>query len=119
MLRRHNPSGFRRPLTGSPYSTTIGSDGCDGQPNAIKFLEHVQINVTLSYSRRGDISLHLTSPKGTTSTLLPKRRNDRNIGKFDNWPFMSVHFWGEDPTGTWKLEVRNEGVLSNHGKGIN
>jgi hypothetical protein len=22
---------------------------------------------------------------------------------FEDWPFLSVHFWGEDPTGEWTL----------------
>ena len=30
---------------------------------------------------------------------------------FINWPFMSVHFWGENPNGEWKLKVR-KGLLS-------
>lgn len=24
---------------------------------------------------------------------------------FVNWPFTSVHFWGEDPLGAWRLVV--------------
>ena len=27
---------------------------------------------------------------------------------FIDWPFMSTHFWGEDPSGTWHLEVHND-----------
>ena len=29
---------------------------------------------------------------------------------------MSVHFWGERPAGTWKLQVENTGSLLNRGK---
>ena len=28
---------------------------------------------------------------------------------FEDWPFMTVHFWGERAAGTWKLEVINAG----------
>lgn len=28
---------------------------------------------------------------------------------FNNWPFMSVHTWGEAPHGNWQLEIFNEG----------
>lgn len=28
---------------------------------------------------------------------------------FSNWPFMSVHTWGEAPHGDWQLEIHNEG----------
>ena len=44
---------------------------------------------------REEIQIELTSPQGTTSILLPYRI------------LMSVHFWGEDPTGYWTLTVRN------------
>ena len=58
---------------------------------------------------RGDIQLELSSPQGTTSILLPYRPRDSWPGDYTEWPFMSVHFWGEDPTGDWTLTVRNSG----------
>ena len=58
------------------------------------------------HPRRGDVEIELTSPAGTRSTLLPHRDYDFvNTEGYDNWPFMSVHFWGEDPTGTWTLRT--------------
>ena len=58
------------------------------------------------HPRRGDIQIELTSPSGTTSTLLPYRDYDFiNEEGYDNWPFMSVHFWGENPVGTWALQT--------------
>lgn len=39
------------------------------------------------------------------STVLPTRSSDYSSAKFDNWPFLSVHFWGENPAGTWKFEI--------------
>ena len=54
--------------------------------------------------RRGDMSLYLTSPSGTTSILLPNRPADYvNAEGYYEWPFMSRHFWGESPRGTWTL----------------
>ena len=54
--------------------------------------------------RRGDIAIRLTSPSGTTSTLLPQRPADFvNAEGYYEWPFMSRHFWGESPRGTWTL----------------
>jgi len=32
---------------------------------------------------------------GTTSTLLFERPRDVLNSNFDDWPFLSVHFWGE------------------------
>lgn len=58
------------------------------------------------HPRRGDIKIQLTSPRGTTSTLLPYRNYDFvNDEGYSNWPFMSVQHWGEDPSGTWTLTV--------------
>ena len=57
-------------------------------------------------ARRGDIEITLTSPHQTKSTILPHRPRDfvNSIG-FNEWPFMSVHFWGENPTGEWSLSI--------------
>ena len=62
------------------------------------------------FPNRGDIQVELTSPQGTTSILLPYRTPDSWPGEYNNWPFMSVHFWGEDPSGDWTLVVRNRGI---------
>ena len=58
------------------------------------------------HPRRGDIKIELTAPSGTKSVLLPYRNYDFiNEFGYDNWPFMSVHFWGENPVGTWTLKT--------------
>ena len=99
----------------------------------IEYLEHVVIEVTLNLSsrlhpnhfydyndyyldknvldheqsRRGDIRINLKSPQGTTSTILPYRETDYiNTVGYVKWPFSSLHFWGEDPVGDWKLTIR-------------
>lgn len=81
----------------------------NAQCNNISYLEHVQSKVTLSASRRGDIHIYLVSPGGTRSTLLAQRPNDHAEQGFRNWPFMTVHNWGESPNGIWTLEVHNDG----------
>ncbi|XP_050451575.1 furin-like protease 1 isoform X2 [Cataglyphis hispanica] len=77
--------------------------------SGVNFLEHVQAKVSLMAARRGDLQIQLTSPQGTKSTLLAKRPHDVSKAGFSQWPFMSVHTWGERPHGTWKLEIHNEG----------
>ncbi len=66
------------------------------------------------HTKRGDIKVKLTSPQGTPSVLLPYRKYDfiNEVG-YDNWPFMSVHFWGEDPVGTWTLKVNFKSTSGN------
>ena len=36
--------------------------------------------------------------------LLSQRPLDRSRDGFTDWTFMSVHSWGENPRGTWKLK---------------
>lgn len=83
-------------------------DGCSSDLDRhVKYLEHVQAKVSLSSSRRGDISIYLRSPMGTLSTLLAQRPNDNDKEGFKNWAFMTTHMWGEKARGIWQLEVHN------------
>ncbi|XP_070599102.1 neuroendocrine convertase 1 isoform X1 [Erythrolamprus reginae] len=98
----------------------IPTTACEGQENAIKTLEHVQLEATIEYSRRGDLHVTLTSPSGTKTVLLAERQRDKSPYGFKDWDFMSVHTWGEDPTGTWILKIidtskriQNEGRIVN------
>ncbi|GAB1606479.1 proprotein convertase subtilisin/kexin type 4-like isoform X1 [Argonauta hians] len=93
------------------HKSYLKVDGCYGTDNAIKYLEHVQAQISLTYTCRGDLKIMLTSPNGTRSTLLPPRPNDMVATTFDNWPFLTVHFWGEYAIGEWLLEIED---VSNH-----
>lgn len=61
----------------------------------------------------------LVSPKNTTSSLLFPRPHDTDMSQnsFNDWPFMSVHFWGEEIAGSWKLIVHNAGTSSSEYSG--
>ncbi|XP_067665685.1 furin-like protease kpc-1 isoform X2 [Haliotis asinina] len=83
------------------------TDGCVGNGNPVKFLEHVQARITMSSNRRGELQIFLTSPQGTRSTLLAKRTRDSSREGFNNWAFMTTHNWGEYANGTWTLEIEN------------
>ncbi|RUS76822.1 hypothetical protein EGW08_015420 [Elysia chlorotica] len=92
------------------YSSKLEVFGCQGQPDReINFLEHVQARVSLTFYRRGQVILYLTSPSGTRSKLLQERPSDMSAGGFDNWPFLSVQFWGEQPQGVWTLDIEDAG----------
>ncbi|XP_071506796.1 neuroendocrine convertase 2-like [Diadema antillarum] len=67
-------------------------------------MEHTVATVSFRSPRRGDISLTLFSPFGTPSELLAPRRLDSSDEGVVEWPFMSVHNWGEDPNGQWTLQ---------------
>ncbi|XP_063426103.1 neuroendocrine convertase 2-like [Mytilus trossulus] len=91
--------------TSASDSITITSGDC----SSVNFLEHVVADITFSYTGfRGVTQLYLVSPSGTRSHLLHYRYNDA----VDNepagtltWTFMSVHFWMENPIGSWSLEI--------------
>jgi proprotein convertase subtilisin/kexin type 1 len=51
--------------SGKPIKVDIETTGCYGQTNQINYLEHVQLFVTIEYTRRGDLHVNLTSPSGT------------------------------------------------------
>jgi subtilisin family serine protease/subtilisin-like proprotein convertase family protein len=67
-------------------------------------VEHASVTVDIRHSRRGQVRIELESPAGTKSVLAPGRTRD--IGKnFMSWTFTSVHHWGENAAGTWKVRV--------------
>ncbi|XP_029036120.2 neuroendocrine convertase 1-like [Osmia bicornis bicornis] len=91
-------------------------DECRSTGNEITFLEHVEIEVSLEYSLRGALQMHLTAPSGTNVQILKPRRLDNSDSGFESWKFMSVASWGEDPRGTWTLDILDEiGPKENNG----
>ena len=68
----------------------------------------VEVESSSFSGKRGDIKIELTSPSGTVSTLLGHRDDDFVHGGYFDWPFMSVMFWGEDPTGEWTLTITTQ-----------
>jgi len=75
----------------------------------VNYLEHVQAHITLTAARRGDVQILLTSPGGTKSSLLARRPHDTSRAGFQDWPFLTVFSWGENPMGSWQLEIQNDG----------
>uniref|UniRef100_A0A9J7WZU1 Neuroendocrine convertase 1 n=1 Tax=Cyprinus carpio carpio TaxID=630221 RepID=A0A9J7WZU1_CYPCA len=107
-----------RPLKAAgEISIEIPTKACAGQANSVVSLEHVQVEVSIEYTRRGDLHITLTSPSGTTTVLLAERERDTSSNGFRNWAFMSVHTWGENPTGTWTLKITDtSGRMENEGQ---
>ena len=99
---RNQPTSLRGYKT---IQITTTTDGC--HRTQVNYLEHVQVILSLSVNTgsRGKIEILLKSPAGTKSTLLKSRIYDSVTQGFDNWPFMSIHFWGESPLGEWQLSI--------------
>ncbi|XP_073452835.1 proprotein convertase subtilisin/kexin type 4 [Aquarana catesbeiana] len=108
-------------IVNSPQKLTSGLivsrniSACAGSPNYILSLEHVQAQISLSYTRRGDLQIFLTSPMGTRSVLVSLRPYDLSSAGYRKWTFMTTHSWDENPQGTWTLELVNNGNVWNNG----
>ncbi|XP_078681148.1 furin-like isoform X2 [Branchiostoma floridae x Branchiostoma belcheri] len=92
----------------------IGIDGLFAQLNIsdescgnvrIDSLEHVLVHVNTRYPKRGHLRILLTSPLGTTSTVVRGREDDVHPDLIGT--FMTLHHWGETPVGTWHLEIQS------------
>lgn len=83
----------------------------NNEKDDISKLEHVQLVLSVSYRRRGDMVIDLVSPQGTTSRLLAKRPFDSSNDGLAKWPFASVEFWDEKPQGEWTVTIRDEKVM--------
>ncbi|XP_053383148.1 furin-like protease kpc-1 [Mercenaria mercenaria] len=70
----------------------------------IKYLEHVQVSISFQAEYRENTQIYLVSPGGTESRILRERPNDIETGTV-SWKFMSLHTWGENPSGTWTLRM--------------
>lgn len=81
-------------------------------------VEHVEVDLDLSFSNLSDVIVKLISPKGTESLLLNRNEinpenffgnregDSSNIGSDHlNYRFMTTHAWGEKWEGDWQLEV--------------
>ena len=93
----------------SELSVRTNVTGCEGNPNEVRYREHVQCRLSLTFNPRGNLRVVLKSPQGTPSVLLSQRPRDVLSSTFDSWAFLSVHFWGEDPRGVWTLTILNAG----------
>ncbi|NXQ59964.1 PCSK4 convertase, partial [Anthoscopus minutus] len=91
---------------GSGLTISMDVSSCS---ESIRSLEHVQVQLSLSYSRRGDLVVALSSPMGTKSTLVTLRPYDTSQDGYKDWTFMSTHFWDENPKGIWTLQLENRG----------
>lgn len=91
--------------SGHSIEIDIETDGCHAQEQEVNYLEHVKVFLTLEASKRGNIYVELESPSGTITPLMVERENDKSTKGFQNWGLTSVHNWGENPTGTWKVRI--------------
>ncbi|XP_020626671.1 furin-like [Orbicella faveolata] len=75
----------------------------------INFLEHVQVRLSLNYTIAEDLEVNLTSPQGTISRLIQRRSKGsfQRATSLTNWKVLTLHHWGENPSGIWMLSLKN------------
>lgn len=94
--------------TGVTQTTTVSA------PAGFR-IEHVELTTSVTHTYRGDLRVTLRSPSGTESILaLPRFDGGANL----NWRFTTVANWGEDPNGTWTVNIsdrqgQDEGNINN------
>jgi len=69
-------------------------------------LEHVELVLTASHARRGDLRVTLTSPDGTQS-VMAEQRTVTTGQNYAQYTFTTPRFWGEESIGTWTVRVQD------------
>lgn len=83
--------------------------------NNFESLEHINIRVWISHSKRGDVEVEVVSPHGVKSVLASTRQGDQADTGYPGWTFMSVKHWGEDPVGDWIIKVSDQETEEHNG----
>ena len=74
----------------------------------IRFLEHVVFTFNMNFTDRSELEAEVTSPSGVKSLLIrPRGRFDEDEKEVYNLSVLSLHFWGEQPGGKWKVVFRD------------
>lgn len=69
-------------------------------------VEHATVTTDITHPSRGELEIQLTSPDGTTSRLAEKHTSYvYDPADYPDWTFSTVHNWGEDSRGLWKLKI--------------
>lgn len=90
------PDGPGIETLGTPLTRTFEINSHDP-------LEEVILDLDITHTYRGDLEAYLTSPSGTKHRVM--RRHFEGSGNDIDWKFTVNGFWGEDPFGTWTLEI--------------
>ena len=61
--------------------------------NNLEALEHVEVRVWISHTKRGDVQVELVSPNGIRSVLAGTREFDEADTGFPGWRFMTLKHW--------------------------
>ncbi len=94
--------GLASPLV-LPDADPDGLEIAIEQDGTVGRVEFVSLRLDLPHTRAGDLAITLTSPSGTTTTIL-----DSNAGLSnhpDSWTYTASGFRGEVGQGTWTVKI--------------
>jgi kexin len=80
-------------IGGSGVEKTITITKSELDKHNLEVLEHVDVRVWISHSRRGDVEVELISPNGIRSRLAARRSHDHSAHGFPGWRLMSIKHW--------------------------
>jgi subtilisin-like proprotein convertase family protein len=78
-------------------------------------IQRVGVDLDLTHTWIGDLTVTLTSPAGTRSILVNRPGWGDASADDIHFTFDSVQFWGESGAGTWRLTV-SDGEVGNTGR---
>jgi len=109
--QRQCSSGRHNAHAQIPYHTRIGFGSC-----TLSFVEHVELHLSWSHTRHGQVVISVHSPERVTSRL-SELRHDYHRGN-KHWTFSSVRHWGESlaSKATFALDV-DDATPHDHYKG--
>ncbi|MEQ9325703.1 MAG: S8 family serine peptidase, partial [Rhodospirillales bacterium] len=71
-------------------------------------IDQVSVDINLRHTWVGDLTITLTSPDGTTSTLVNRPGNgSASQDNITNFSLTSTDYWGENGAGVWTLRVND------------
>lgn len=103
----------------STFSTAIPDNDSDGVSKSFSLtaaeagqpLEGVEVGITFTHERVGDMTAKVKSPTGMESriaystTHLDSAQWDTQSATNASWTFLTNAFWGENGAGAWELNV--------------
>ena len=72
----------------------------------------IELAIDIAHPSVGDLTVVLVSPSGMRSVLIDKPAGGTSTRDNLTFTLSSNQFWGEDPTGTWTVEITDGGSIS-------
>ena len=95
---------------GDALTSVIAITPEDLRRSNLERVEHVQVRINLTHTRRGDVVIDLISPEGIISHICTSRKFDSSPAGMVDWYFMSVKHWYPPAPERLRVANRESGV---------